>query len=316
MINRRHLRIKVLQALYSWFQSGDGDYGKSERELMKNIDKIYELYLLYLLLLSDLQTIASNRIEDGKAKKLPTRQDLEPNLKFVENPVLELISKNKSLQAEAHRRKLSWGPEMDMLKKIFQEIRNSDVFAKYMDDPGRNFVDAQEFVVTIFKDFVANSEALQNWLEEVNIHWLDDIDLVCAAVIKTIKGFQEKSDEFIRLLPLYKDPEEDEKFVKDLFRKTIMNSAETEALISSKTDNWELERIASMDMILMKMAITEVSEFSTIPVKVTLNEFIEISKFYSTPKSNGFINGILDKVFAQLKSEGKIKKIGRGLIEG
>lgn len=315
MLNRRHLRIKVLQALYSWFQGSDGEFARAEKELMKNIDRIYDLYLMYLLMLSDLQTMASNRIEEGRNKKLPSKADLEPNMKFVDNKILNLLSNNKALLAETHKRKLSWAGEQDLLKKTFNEIRSSEVYEKYMNDPGRSFEEAQEFIVTLFKDFIANSEAVQNYLEERSINWLDDIDLVCATVIKTIKGFTESSDEYATLSPLYKDEDEDEKFVRDLFKKCILNSESTEALISSKTENWELERIASMDMLLMKMAITEVLEFPTIPVKVTLNEYIEISKFYSTPKSNGFINGILDKVFLQLKNDGKIRKVGRGLIE-
>lgn len=315
MLNRRHLRIKVLQALYSWFQGSDGEYGRAEKELMKNIDRIYDLYLMYLLLLTDIRTMASNRIEEGRNKKLPTKADLEPNMKFVENKVLAILDNNKALMAETHKRKLSWGNEMDMLRKMFTEIRNSELYIQYMGKTGASFEEEQEFIVNLFKDFIANSESLQNHLEEKSINWMDDIDLVCATVIKTIKGLKETSDEYTTLSPLYKDEEEDEKFVRDLFKKCVLNSESTEALISSKTENWELERIASMDMLLMKMAITEVLEFPTIPVKVTLNEYIEISKFYSTPKSNGFINGILDKVFLQLKSDGKIRKIGRGLIE-
>lgn len=315
MLNRRHLRIKVLQALYSWFQGSDGEYGKAEKELMRNIERIYDLYVLYLLVLVDMQLMAENKIEDGKKKKLPTKADLEPNMKFVENKILCLLRDNKSLQAEAHKRKLSWASEQDMLKKIFNELRTSEEYAKYMTDPGRSFEEGQDFIMAFFKDKIANGETVLNYLEETSINWVDDIDLVCATVLKTIKGFKESDNEFAALSDLYKDKEEDEKFVRDLFRKSILQSQENEDIISSKTENWELERIASMDMLLMKMAITEVREFSTIPVKVTLNEYIEISKFYSTPRSNGFINGILDKVFLELKKEGKIKKIGRGLIE-
>jgi N utilization substance protein B len=206
--------------------------------------------------------------------------------------------------------------DQDLVRKIFNDIRNSELYTKYMNDPGRGFDMDQDFLVHLFKEEIANSETLLNHLEEMSINWMDDIDLVCSTVIKTIKGFNPNSDEFAKLSPLYKDPEDDEKFVRDLFKRSVILNEETEALISSKTENWELERIASMDMLLMKMAITEVLEFSTIPVKVTLNEYIEISKFYSTPKSNGFINGILDKVFLQLKTDNRIKKIGRGLLEG
>jgi N utilization substance protein B len=316
MLNRRHLRIKVLQALYAWFQGSDGDFGKSEKELMKSIDKIYDLYVLYLLFLVDIRQHAINKIEEGRNKKLPRPEDLDPNTKFVDNKVLELLSDNRNLLAESSKRKLNWMRDQDLVRKIFNDIRNSELYTKYMNDPGRGFDMDQDFLVHLFKEEIANSETLLNHLEEMSINWMDDIDLVCSTVIKTIKGFNPNSDEFAKLSPLYKDPEDDEKFVRDLFKRSVILNEETEALISSKTENWELERIASMDMLLMKMAITEVLEFSTIPVKVTLNEYIEISKFYSTPKSNGFINGILDKVFLQLKTDNRIKKIGRGLLEG
>jgi len=316
MLNRRHLRIKVLQALYAWFQGSDGDFGKSEKELMKSIDKIYDLYVLYLLFLVDIRQHAINKIEEGRNKKLPRPEDLDPNTKFVDNKVLELLSDNRNLLAESSKRKLNWMRDQDLVRKIYSDIRNSELYTKYMNDPGRGFDMDQDFLVHLFKEEIANSETLLNHLEEMSINWMDDIDLVCATVIKTIKSFSPNSDEFAKLSPLYKDPEDDEKFVRDLFKRSVILNEETETLISSKTENWELERIASMDMLLMKMAITEVLEFSTIPVKVTLNEYIEISKFYSTPKSNGFINGILDKVFLQLKTDNRIKKIGRGLLEG
>jgi N utilization substance protein B len=283
---------------------------------MKSIDKIYDLYVLYLLFLVDIRQHAINKIEEGRNKKLPRPEDLDPNTKFVDNKVLELLSDNRNLLAESSKRKLNWMRDQDLVRKIFNDIRNSELYTKYMNDPGRGFDMDQDFLVHLFKEEIANSETLLNHLEEMSINWMDDIDLVCSTVIKTIKGFNPNSDEFAKLSPLYKDPEDDEKFVRDLFKRSVILNEETEALISSKTENWELERIASMDMLLMKMAITEVLEFSTIPVKVTLNEYIEISKFYSTPKSNGFINGILDKVFLQLKTDNRIKKIGRGLLEG
>ena len=315
MLNRRHLRIKVLQALYAWFQVGDSDYALAEKQLMKSIDRIYDLYLLYLLLFNELQVHAANKIEEALVKKLPRPEDLNPNRKFVDNKILTLLSSNIQLQTEAKNRKLYWNNEQDLIRKIFNDIRNSEQFEKYMNDPGRMFDQDKEFILAAFKEYIANSESLLNHLEESSISWMDDIDMVCSAVLKTIKAVNEGDDATLKLMPLYKDAEEDSNFVKVLFRKTVMNDTITQDLISAKTENWEMERIASMDMLLMKMAINEAKEFSSIPTKVTLNEYIEISKFYSTPKSNGFINGILDKIFIELKSSGEIKKVGRGLIE-
>lgn len=309
------MRIKVLQALYAYLQKEDGDFALGQKDLLKSIDRIYELYIRYLTLFDDVLKFAVNRIEEGKKKKVPRPEDLNPNLKFVENKVLVLLSESRKVMAEAQKRKINWMGEAELIRKTYTTIKNSPEYIDYMAKPGSTFKEDQEFMVKIFKEYIANSEDILNHFEEMSIQWMDDIDLVCGSVIKTINSLKENSDEYFDLLPLYKDPGEDEQFVKDLFRKTLVNGSETEEMISTKASNWETERIAAMDMLLMKMAITEVKEFPTIPVKVTLNEYIEISKFYSTPKSNIFINGILDKSFAELKSKGEIRKVGRGLIE-
>ncbi len=173
----------------------------------------------------------------------------------------------------------------------------------------------RNFIAEIFKEYVADFELLNHFYEERNLHWGDDIYLVNPMIVKPIETFKENATPDFSLLPLYKDREEDEQFVKDLFRQTAMQDEETKKLIGEKTKNWEVERIAMMDVLLMQMAITEVLYFSNIPVKVTLNEFIEISKTYSTPKSKVFINGILDKLIADFKKENKLNKTGRGLME-
>ncbi len=315
MLNRRQLRIKVLQALYAYFQAGSNDIVKGEKELMAQVSRIYDLYVLYLLIFEDIRLHAANRLDEAARKKLPTHEDLHPNMRFVENEVLLKLSVNKALQAEGQRRKLNWNNEQELVRKLFSDLRHSAEYQEYMAAPVRSFEQDRDFVTLMFREYIANSEHLLHFLEEKSIHWIDDIDLVCAAVIKTLRSLEPSSDEFFKLIPLYKDEEEDARFVRHLFRRAVLDDNDNETIISSKTENWEMERIAAMDMLLMKMAITEVKEFDTIPVKVTLNEYIEISKFYSTPKSNGFINGILDKVFNELKATGHIRKIGRGLIE-
>jgi N utilization substance protein B len=193
-----------------------------------------------------------------------------------------------------------------------QQVRESELFFNYMQAETNTFEEDKNFIVSIFKTEIANSELIYNFFEEKSIHWLDDIDLACAAALKTIK--QVKEDTPIEIMDLFKDPEDEIPFIKTLLRKTIANDNENVLLIDELTKNWELDRIAKMDIILMKMAITELQEFNNIPKKVTLNEYIEISKFYSTPKSSGFINGILDKAIDRLEKENKIQKIGRGLI--
>lgn len=315
MLNRRQLRIKVLQILYGWYQSDTHDLVKTEKELLFSVNKIYDLYIYYLAIFNELVHLSNIRIEERKNKKLPSPEDLNPNLKFIHNRVFEVINKNSELKREINNRKISWQNEQDLMKKIIQQITNSEFYEAYMTTRDSVLSQDKEFVIKIFTDFIANNELLIHHLEEKSIFWIDDMDLVCASVIKTIQGISESSDETMPLLPLYKDEAGDKQFIVELFRSTAKNDAENEKLISVKAENWENERIATMDLILMKMALSEVRSFPSIPVKVTLNEYIEISKFYSTPKSNSFINGILDKAFAEMKEKGLYRKTGRGLLE-
>lgn len=314
MLNRRHLRIKVLQALYAYFKSNNDEIKKGEKELFHSLDRIYDLYLYMLLLVIDVRVAAQDRIDENKKKRLPSEEDLNPNLRFVDNAILVQLDNNEQLTRLAETRKLHWADEKEMIKKMFREIRHSDEYEAYMNGPQPDYADQKAFIVKIFRKYIANFELVHHFFEERSIYWGDDLDLVCAMAMKTMKLFEEDNEQGGAMLELYKDPEDEIGFIKDLFRKTLLESEESEVLIQEKAKNWESERIASMDMLLMKMAIAEVKQFKTIPVKVTLNEYIEISKFYSTPKSSVFINGILDKVFEDLKEEGKIKKVGRGLI--
>ena len=314
-MNRRHLRIKVLQELYAFYQTEESDYVTRERELVGSVEKIYDQYLFWMSVFRELRYFAENKIEENKSKRLPTKEDLSPNTRFIDNKVFELFAVNQNLRAEIEKRKLGWSNEQDIIKKLFKEIASSETYALYMSDDDNDLETHKQFAVKIFKDVIANFDLIHYYLEEKSIFWVDDIDLVCSMVIKTIKLIDADFDEFTRMPTLYKQDDDEEEFFKTLFRRTVSRDEETSELIVSKTDNWELDRIAKMDVILMKMAITEALEFNTIPVKVTLNEYIEISKFYSTPKSNGFINGILDRVFEELKKRGDLKKVGRGLIE-
>lgn len=313
MLNRRHLRIKVLQSLYAFFQSEDADYVKAEKEMMNAIDRIYDLYLYLMLTFSEVKSQALHRIEENKKKIRPTEDDLNPNLKFVDNQIIDLLEKSVSLRKASEESKINWmGDEnQEMFRKMYLEIRDSETYFEFMNNDSAGFEEDKAFAISLFKNEIANYPLLYNFFEEKSIHWLDDIDLACNMVIKSLKGFEEGIEGDI--LPLYKDEVDEKEFVKELLKGTIKLNKESEAMIDELTSNWELDRIAKMDVILMKMAIAELQIFNNIPTKVTLNEYIEISKFYSTPKSNGFINGILDQAILRLEKEGKIKKIGRGL---
>jgi N utilization substance protein B len=314
MLNRRHLRIKVLQSLYAYFQSEDKDYIVAERELFEAIDRIYDLYVYLLLTFAEVKLQAERRIEENKKKIRPKEEDLNPNLKFVSNRIIDQLERSESIRRASEDAKINWlGDEnQEMFRKMFLTIRDSETYFEHMENGAEGYEEDRAFAIDLFKNEIANFNLLYNFFEEKSIHWLDDIDLACSMVIKTIKGF-EADDNQVEIMPLYKDKEDEQEFVRSLFQETIRQNEENEALIDKLTSNWELDRIARMDVLLMKMAIAELKVFNSIPTNVTLNEYIEISKFYSTPKSNGFINGILDKAITRLEKDGFIVKIGRGL---
>ncbi len=304
-----------MQALYAFFQADNSDITKGEKELFRDIDKIYDLYIYQLALLLELKHVAEVLTEDGKNKKLPTKQDLNPSLKFIQNKFIQQLSENIALKREMNNRRINWNNEFELVKKIYNNIKVSHEYENYMNVSDDSYSNDRNFIIEIFREHVADYELVNHLYEEKNLHWGDDTYLVNPMIIKTIELYEEHTSPEQELIPLYKDREEDEQFAKDLYRQTILHESETKKLIADKTKNWEVERIAMMDVLLMKMAITELTYFNNIPVKVTLNEFIEISKTYSTPKSKLFINGILDKLIADLKEQGKIMKSGRGLME-
>jgi N utilization substance protein B len=315
MLNRRQLRIKVLQSLYAYYQSAEENFSKSEKELIHAVERMYDLYIYLLLTFSEVKTIADYRIRENKKKIRPSKEDLDPNLKFIDNKIFTFLESNNELRLISEHRKVNWSGDenREMFRKMFLQIRESETYIAYMNDSNISFDSDKFFAHEIFKTEIANFPLLYNFFEEKSIHWLDDIDLACSMVLKTIKSIEE--DRTLEIMPLYKKDDDEREFILTLLRKTVSMDKVNEEMIDNLTENWELDRIAKMDIILLKMAITELQIFSNIPTKVTLNEYIEISKFYSTPKSNIFINGILDKAIERLKKEGKIMKIGRGLIE-
>lgn len=316
MLNRRHLRIKVLQILYAYFQTEDSDAVRSEKELMRSIQKMYDLYLYYMLVFDELLVFAERRIEERQNKVRPTEEDLNPNRKFVENRIFQYFRLNEDLKRQSEFYKVNWvgAVENDLMKKLFLHIVEGEIYSTYMTNGQHNFEDDRQFALNLFKTEIANFELLHDFFENLSIYWIDDIDLVCSMVLKSIKLVPEKGGENLEILRLYKDEADERQFTETLFRKTIQDDERNDKLIQQLTENWELERIAKMDIILLKMALTEFTAMSSVPKKVTLNEYIEISKFYSTPKSQVFINGILDKAVELLDKEGRVKKTGKGLI--
>lgn len=313
MLNRRYLRIKVMQALYAYFQSDANDMSKSERDLLQSIDKVHELYVYLLTLLTELTFQAGKIIEEAKSKKLPTQSDLSPNTKFIDNLLIKKINDNKQLVREVANRKVSWQAEGELVRKILTNIKSTELYQAYMSIGERSFEVDKKFIIDIYKECVAEFDLLEHFFEQRSIYWIDDMRLVNSVILKSFESSSETYD--LSLVSLYKDEVEDKQFVVDLFRKTVINEKESEKYISEKTKNWEVDRIALMDVLLMKMSITEILHFTSIPIKVSLNEYIEISKTYSSPKSKIFINGILDKLVQDFKEQNKLQKTGRGLIE-
>jgi N utilization substance protein B len=314
MLNRRHLRIKILQALYAFQLAADATLAKAEKELMYSIGKMYDMYIFLLLIMTELRHEEERRIEEGPKKRLPTAEDLNPNRRFVDNKFLAQLESNKALKEQSEKNKTNWMGEGELIRRLYKYVKDTPEYKAYMEGDEPDYEADREVIIRIFKRHLINHNSLQYFFEERSIFWVDDLDIVASMVIKTFKMFSEDSDEYEPLLPLWKESDDEQDFVKQLFRKTVVQSDEHMELIKANTDNWEIERIALMDMILMKMALSEAREFKQIPIKVTLNEYIEISKYYSTPKSSVFINGILDKLFAQMQEDGSIKKIGRGLV--
>ncbi len=312
MLNRRHIRIKVLQAFYAFFQSNNEDVLKGEKELFHSIEKIYDLYIFILTLLPSLKRQASIQIEEAKRSAF-LRQDIHIlKTGFVDNQLIDLLEQSKVLQKISVDRKINWEGDIenDLTKKIFKEIYSTDNYKNLLDNQSPSFNDDKDALVQLYKKEICNQEKLHHFFDEKSIYWQDDLDHVSSMILKTLKSISK--DQELEILPLWKEDEYE--FTQNLFRKAVLQKEENDAVLQNYSKNWEKERLATMDSLLMNLAMTEALEFSSIPIKVTLNEYIEISKFYSTPKSNSFINGILDRIFEDYKKDGKLVKRGRGLI--
>lgn len=315
MLTRRHIREKVMKALYAFFQSDNQEIAAGEKELFHSIDRVYDLYLYYLALPAALSHYAGIYLDEKKQKRLPTHEDLNPFLNFVENPIIQGLEKSEELNRLLTKHKINWTGEQELIKKLYFSFKDESWFRDYLQKPDAAFEEHREVLYNIYEQCLFPSEIIRQYFEEKSIYWLDDIELMQTGVLKTIKGIKEDNPVDFRIQNLHKETEEDRKFASDLFRKTIVHSDAFQNEIAGRTQNWEIDRIARMDVILMKMAICELTEFSSIPVKVTLDEYIELSKDYSSPQSKNFINGVLDKVVSDFRRNNKIVKTGRGLVE-
>jgi transcription antitermination protein NusB len=310
MLSRRQLRIKVLQALYAFFQSEKTDLEIAEREMFRSIEKTHELYFFILLFLTELSHADSLDVEEGQHKFFPTEGELKTGRRLNRISFILALNESEEFKERIKRYHLSWQSEQDLIRKIFLELKKSKLYEDFLLNETAG---EKEFLVKLLKEFMEKSEAFISAISERNIYWSDDLEFCAHMAIRTVKQFYEEKK--LVFLPLYKDEEDDSNFAKQLFEKTILNNTEYEEAIGAKTKNWDVDRIAMMDILLMKMALAEMTTFPGIPIKVSINEYIDIAKDYSTPKSNTFINGIIDKLAADYKAAGKIAKAGRGLME-
>lgn len=308
MINRVLIRIKIIQILYSYYKNEGKSVQLAEKELLHSIEKTYDLYYHLLQLAIEITHYAALRVDARKNKLCPTAEDLHPNMKFVENKFVQQLSNNLQFNSYLNQHKLSWTNYPEIIKNLFEEITTADFYKEYMESPLDDYEEDKNLWKKIYKKIILENEELDNSIEDQNIYWTADMELVVSFIIKTIKKFKLENGVHQELLPMFKD-EEDEEFARKLLRSSINNCNEFRNLVNKNTKNWELDRIAFMDIVIMQAALAELMEFPTIPVNVTLNEYIEISKMYSTEKSGKFINGILDNIVGELKKENKLIKV-------
>ena len=307
MINRVLIRLKIVQIIYAYYQNGGKNLDTAEKELFFSLSKAYDLYNYLLLLMVEVTKQANKKLNAAKNKLIPTKEELFPNTKFVENRFIAQLEVNKQLLDFAGNQKKTWENEADFVKSLCEQIMESDIYKEYMPSETSSYEEDREVWRKIYKKIIFNNAELDQVLEDQSLYWNDDKEIVDTFVLKTIKRFEEKNGAKQELLPEFKD-DEDQDFARRLFRRAILNSDYYRHLISENTKNWDLDRVAFMDVIIMQIALAEVLSFPNIPVSVSLNEYVEIAKLYSTPKSGGFINGTLDGIVNQLKKENKLTK--------
>lgn len=311
MLSRRLLRTKVLKCLYAHLKSDSTSLKASEKYLIESIDKAYDLYFQMLTLIVDVAHYAESRQEIAKQKMLATYEDLNPNRRFIDNAVVQLLASSDTLGDEVARRKLTWSHHSDTIKAIYNKLIEADFYKSYMSATTSTFVDDRKFVEDFYA-WIADDELLQETLDEMSLLWNDDLSFILFMVVRTVSNLKRSHND-VKLLPQFKS-EEDLEFSKTLLIKSLVQYEERQELVDKYTSNWDVERIAFMDNLIISVAITELINFDSIPVKVTLDEWIDIAKYYSSPSSSTFINGVLDRAAADLVESGEVVKTGRGLL--
>ena len=314
MLTRRHIRVKVLQSIYAANQAQQDDLGKQEKFLVYSMGQMQDLYVLLLQLTVAIKKHAESYLEKSQKKHLATAEEKNPSRSFVENKVLHLISENPQLKEILKNKKLDyWAQDDEYVAILFNELKTQDWYQDYLNKNETSFKEDRELVVQLYKRIIAPNEQLYEYLEDKRLTWLDDFPLVNTALVKMLSKITESNVADVLLPTLYKN-EDDQEYAIQLLRKTILNDDKLSQSIEGKTPNWDKDRIAELDMIILKLGISEFLYFPSIPAKATINEYLEVAKEYSTPKSSIFINGILDKLVKEFTENGQLNKIGRGLL--
>lgn len=314
MLNRRHIRIKVMQTLYAFNGTESDNLKKDEVFLLQSLENTYDLYLLLLSLLVEVQKRAEDYQGKSQQKFFATQDEKNPNRKFINNEVLQHLKNNEVLKAEYEKRKIDyWYLDFEYIDIVFKAIMESSVYVGYMATKTSDFKEDKLFIEDIYSEIIAPNEKLYEYIEDKKLTWVDDLPVVNTVILKLLKKFKANAVSTHFTPKLFKD-DDDRDFAVELLKKTILNRSKFNEEIQSKTTNWDADRIASLDAVLLQMAICEFQKFPSIPVKVTINEYIDIAKEYSTPKSSLFINGVLDKIVKEYSDSGKLNKIGRGLM--
>ena len=288
--------------MYSYYQNGNNDLKVAENELLFSLKKSYDLYHYFLLLIVDVTNLQRRILDARKNKYMPTEAELNPNTRLVDNRFTAQIAENEALRKYVAEQGLSWDNDGDFIKMVLDMILSSEQYGEYLNNENDSYETDKEFWRIVFKKLICGNEAIDDYLQDKSIYWNDDISIVETFTLKTIKQFEKAAGSKQKLLPMFKDLE-DQSFAIKLFRQSLMKGSEFRERINKHMKNWETERIANMDIIIMQVALAEIMTFPTIPINVTLNEYIDTAKYYSTPKSGTFINGILDSVVNELKKE-------------
>ena len=307
MINRTLIRIKALQIVYAYCQKNSADLSGAEKELMRSLQKSYDLYHSLLLLITVLTDLEQKKIDSLQYKFLLTEEDRNPSLRLVNNRFAEQLRTNETMEKFVNQNGIFWMNESrSFIRNLYNTVVQSDFYHNYIhsDDTYEN---DREFWRKVFKDIILGDSELPEVLEEKDIYWVDDLDIIGTFVLKTIKRFHADTSEKQELLPMFRD-EDDRRFAVQLLHRSILEHEENTELINRQIQNWDVERIASIDLYIMQIALAEIKNFPSIPISVSLNEYIDLARYYSTPKSGTFVNGILDSIVTELKNEGKLLK--------